>query len=159
MPRTRGSSNNRSTAVRRPRDPLGRGVIVLTESHHHLSVPRSGLHHVGIKSLDGSPPRMRHKQKNSFHAESRARSNSFDREISTETHDKSSTRQLAEKDDTINEFARFLRREDRRRRENSLDGRLPEWSDVNTHSRSKAADLSFGFVSENIRRPDGSLCC
>jgi hypothetical protein len=88
MPTTRGSSKNRSTAVCRrlggrhcppPRDPLGRGVIVLTESHHHLSVPRSGLHHAGIKSLDGSPPRMRHKQKNSFHAESRARSNSFER--------------------------------------------------------------------------------
>jgi len=29
-----------------------------------------------------------------------------------------------------------------RRREHSLDGRLPEWSDVNTRTRSKAVDLS-----------------
>ena len=37
-----------------------------------------------------------------------------------------------------------------RRREHSLDGRLPKWSNVNTHIRSKAADLST--LSQQISR-------
>ncbi|KAL3817201.1 hypothetical protein ACHAXA_001756 [Cyclostephanos tholiformis] len=130
-----------------PIRPPSRNHRQLTDS----TVPPSRRRSPQTEAATRSPSRSRSiapgeddLHKNSKHEAPYARSDMSERSSS-----RSTTRQ--QRDDSLERIMSTMRRtlsidsfeeEPSRKRENSIDGRLPKWSDVNAHTRSKTEDLS-----------------